>query len=175
MSRNLFTNGLVAATILSNLDTYGNLVTRGPVQPQIPDLPGPITDIDQRYINLGRVKIEGIDFDSSASELAGVGMGQLYARYNGTYYTKWDEEQIDGSIISRVANQYEASTTGLLPRYKHYATLNWSRGPWSATLGNLYQNGYTDCRRSTSTRTTSRSAEVEAFALGSVGHVHRFP
>jgi len=31
-----------------------------------------------------------------------------------------------------------------VPRYKQYAALTWTRGPWSATLGNLYQSSYVD-------------------------------
>jgi hypothetical protein len=32
---------------------------------------------------------------------------------------------------------YLQATTGLIPKWKHYATLTWQDGPWSATLGNL--------------------------------------
>ena len=32
----------------------------------------------------------------------------------------------------------------MVPRWKHYAQLNWNLGPWSATLGNTYQTGYID-------------------------------
>jgi iron complex outermembrane receptor protein len=35
-------------------------------------------------------------------------------------------------------------TTGVIPRWKHYASLAWERGPWSATLANTYQTSYTD-------------------------------
>ena len=53
-------------------------------------------------------------------------------------------QQPDGSFAGTVANQLGASTSGLIPRYKQYATITWENGPWSATLGNLHQNGYTD-------------------------------
>ena len=36
------------------------------------------------------------------------------------------------------------STSGIIPRYKQYATITWTRGPWSATLGNPYQSSYID-------------------------------
>ena len=39
------------------------LITRGPVRPQFPDLPGPITAIDQKYLNLGAVRIQGLDLE----------------------------------------------------------------------------------------------------------------
>lgn len=142
-TENLFSNGLSQSFILSNLDTYGYLVRRGPVQPQYPNLPGPITNIDQRYINVGRTQIEGIDINLAWNSPSG-DWGSVQARLNGTYYMTWDETQIDGSIIGRVANQYEASNTGVVPRYKQFATVTWLRGPWSVSLGNTYQSDYID-------------------------------
>ena len=40
-------NGVTASTILGDLDKYGSLVTRGPVDPAFPTLPGPIVAITQ--------------------------------------------------------------------------------------------------------------------------------
>ena len=142
-TENLFQNGLSQALILNNLGTYGNLVTRGPVQSQYPNLPGPIVDIDQRFINIGRTRIEGVDINLQAtSPLSQI--GRFKFTLNGTYYIKYDETQPDGSIIGRVANAYESSNTGVVPRYKQYANLTWSSGHWSATLGNTYQTNYID-------------------------------
>jgi iron complex outermembrane receptor protein len=50
----------------------------------------------------------------------------------------------EGNYAGTVSNQLNAAVSGLVPRYKQYATLTWTRGPWSATLGNLYQSSYTD-------------------------------
>ena len=130
-------------TILGDQTQYGNLITRGPVQPQYPTIPGPITRIDQRFINLGEVKIQGLDINLRAV-LPQTSFGRFTVNVDGTYYIKYDVQQPDGSFAGFVSNQYLAATTGVNPRYKQYATLNWAMGPWSATLGNLYQSDYID-------------------------------
>src|SRR5262245_44087464 len=56
-------NGVAASTILGDLDKYGYLVTRGPVDPAFPTLPGPIVSINQTNLNLGETKVAGIDID----------------------------------------------------------------------------------------------------------------
>jgi iron complex outermembrane receptor protein len=34
--------------------------------------------------------------------------------------------------------------TGIIPRWKHYASVTWDQGPWEASLANTYQTSYTD-------------------------------
>ncbi len=70
------TTGVPIATILGDLDQYGYLVTRGPVQPAFPTLPGPITSVYQHWINLGQTKIQGIDVDARF-KLARDGVGAV--------------------------------------------------------------------------------------------------
>ena len=53
-------------------------------------------------------------------------------------------QQTDGSFAGFVSNAYGASATGITPRWKSYTALNWNMGPWTATLANNYQSGYTD-------------------------------
>ncbi|HEX4882956.1 MAG TPA: TonB-dependent receptor [Casimicrobiaceae bacterium] len=141
--KDLFSNGPAIGTILNDLGTYGYLVTRGPVDPNFPTLPGRITSIDQRFVNIGEVRMDGFDVDLRA-RTENTRVGRFLFSLNGTYYRKYDVQQTDGSFAGTVANQLGASTSGLIPRYKQYATITWESGPWSATLGNLHQNGYTD-------------------------------
>lgn len=141
--KDLFSNGPAPLTILNNLGTFGNLVTRGPVDPAFPGIPGPITQIDQRFINIGRVKIDGYDIDIKATSPP-TPVGRFMFNLNGTYYRKYDVQQTDGTFLGQVSNQLNAATSGLIPRYKQYATVTWTRGPWSATLGNQYQSSYVD-------------------------------
>jgi iron complex outermembrane receptor protein len=136
-------NGPGAATILGSLDQFGNLVTRGPVQPQFPTLPGPITTIDQRYINLGETQIEGVDV-SMQYAFPETKAGRFRFSLAGTYLTKYDSQQIDGSFAGFVSNAFGAVATGISPRWKSYIALSWDNGPWSATLGNTYQSSYVD-------------------------------
>ena len=137
------TTGIGPAAILGDLAQYGYLVTRGPVQPQFPNLPGPITQIDQRFINLGRVRISGIDasFQYAAPRTA---MGRFRASLSGTYLIKYDIQQLDGSWAGFVSTSLFSPVTGVTPRWKSYQAIDWDSGPWSVHLGNTYQSSYTD-------------------------------
>jgi iron complex outermembrane receptor protein len=63
---------------------------------------------------------------------------------NGTYFIKYDVQQLDGSFAGFVSQQAGSATSGVTPRFKSYLQLNWQLGPWGATLGNTYQSGYGD-------------------------------
>jgi iron complex outermembrane recepter protein len=136
-------NGITPAVVLGDLNQYGSLVTRAAPDAQFPQLPGRIVNIDQRFINLGTVKIQGIDanlqytFPTSPA-------GRFRASMSGTYYLKYDVQQNDGSYASVVSNTFGSAVTGVSPRWKSYQSVTWDRGPWSVTLGNSYQSGYRD-------------------------------
>ena len=133
-------------TILNNQHLYGHLLSRGPVQPQFPSIPGPITQVDQRPVNIDEVNIEGFDVNIKATGPA-TGWGRFAFNLDGSYYMKYDVRNPDGTFRSVISNQTDAPTPGVSPRYRQYATLNWTLGPWSATLGNLYQSSYVDAGR----------------------------
>jgi len=137
------TTGIPTGTILGDLNQYGYLVTRGPVQPEWPTLPGPITSIYQHWTNLGGQKIQGLDVN-----LQGKGpvtdFGQFSLSANGTYYIQYQYQNTDGSWSGYVSNAFNAANVGITPRWKHYIALNWNYGPWAATLGNSYQTSYVD-------------------------------
>src|SRR5262249_35969695 len=38
---------------------------------------------------------------------------------------------------------------GAISRWRHYATIDWTSGPWGATLAQNFQNGYTEIDRLT--------------------------
>ena len=137
------TNGIPYATILGDLAQYGHLVTRGAPDPAYPGLPGRITDIDQTYINLGKVHVEGIDVDLSYTAPRR-SWGRVRLGLQGTYYIRYDTQNTDGTYTGNVSNQNGSVLTGVIPRWKHYASVTWESGPWSATLGNVYQASYGD-------------------------------
>lgn len=140
---NGITNGLPVTTILGNLSQYGNLVTRGPVDPNFPNLPGPIEHIEQGYINLGSTHIEGIDVETHY-KWPQMSWGRLRFDMSGTYYRRYDTQNLDGSYSGFVSNAFGSTVTGVIPRWKHYAVLSFDRGPWSMSLANSYQSAYTD-------------------------------
>jgi iron complex outermembrane receptor protein len=141
--KNLFSNGPTPETILADQATYGYLIQRGPVQPQFPNIPGPILNIDQRFINLGEVRIQGFDIDARA-QTPRFNWGRLAFALNGSYYSKYDVQQPDGSFAGFVSNAFQAAVSGITPRYKQYATLTWDYGPWTTTLGHNYTASYID-------------------------------
>jgi iron complex outermembrane receptor protein len=141
--KDLFVNGISPGTVLGDLGQYGSLVTRAAPDPTRPNLPGRITRIDQRFINIGEVKISGFDIDAVA-RLPQQPWGRIVFRLNGTYFSKYDVQQTDGTFAGFVANQYLAATTGINPRWKHYATATWEYGPWQTTLAQNFQTSYID-------------------------------
>ena len=62
----------------------------------------------------------------------------------GTFFQRADGQNTDGTYTGFISNQNGATTSGVTPRWKHYASLTWDSGPWSATLANLFQSAYID-------------------------------
>ena len=155
--KDTITNGVPAALILSDLPRYGHLVTRGPRSVAFPNLPGPITNIEQTNANLGETRVAGVDIDARISFAMGQ-QGKLSLQANGTYFSKFDTQNPDGTFTGNV-NAVNPATGGLIPRWRHVLSANWSRGNWDMTLTQNYQKGYTDLA-STVSETTPR---VDAY------------
>ena len=137
------TNGIPFTTVLGNLAQYGGLVTRGPVDPAFPNLPGRITAIQGTYLNLGAIHIEGLDLEAHWKGTAH-SWGRIRTDIGGTYYRRYDVQNTDGSYTGFVSNANGAVVTGITPRWRHYASVTWEQGPWAATLANSFQSEYTD-------------------------------
>ncbi len=140
---NAISTGPSTQTILGNLNNFGSYVTRGPVQPQFPNIPGPITNIQQTFVNLGNVHMEGVDATLSYRTPTSW-LGSFAFNVNGTYFIKYNTQNTDGSYSGGVSNAYGANGLGVIPRYKQYASVTWDTGPWSTTLGNTFQTSYVD-------------------------------
>jgi iron complex outermembrane receptor protein len=138
--------GISPAAILGDLDQFGNLVTRGPADPNFPDLPGRITQIDQTFINVGALRLQGLDIEGRYRTPVQP-WGRLAFGLAGTYYLTYDVQNPDRSYTGTVGTALGTITTGVIPRWKHYASVTWEQGPWSATLANTYQTSYTDQKR----------------------------
>jgi iron complex outermembrane receptor protein len=129
----------------ANYDQYAYLVERAAPDADNPGLPGRITNIVQRYVNQGSIHIVGWDA-SLKYAFPKADTGQFTFNMNGTYFSKYDYQLPNGAYLGQVANAGAPgiSNAGVIPRWKHYAQLNWNLGPWSATLGNTYQTSYID-------------------------------
>jgi iron complex outermembrane recepter protein len=134
--------GLNAKTILSEPQYY-YLIQRAPPDPQFPDLPGRITGLGEYYVNVSGVHVQGIDLDLRYLTPAAA-FGRVRFQLSGTYYIQYDTRNIDGSYTGAIATAYGAVSSGVIPRYRQYASATWEHGAWNATLANTYQAGYTD-------------------------------
>ncbi len=142
----IVSSGIPLNVILNNVTypTYSYLVTRQPSCPGGP--PCPISSINQLNVNFGKTRIQGFDVDLKLRSPPSA-WGRVTAEVQGTYYTRYDTQNPDGSYTSSISNHYTsvlAGTVGIIPRWRSYAPLTWEFGPWSATLANTYQSGYTD-------------------------------
>ncbi len=135
--------GLSQAFILANLGKYGAFVKRGPVDPAYPTLPGPILAIDQTNINSGETRVAGVDVDMRWRLGAG-DLGRFVLAFNGTYFIKYDNQNPDGTFNGAVGNLAQSTTGGVIPRWKTYQSITWSRGFWDLTGALSWQSGYWD-------------------------------
>ena len=119
--------------ILGNLKKYGSLVHR--------DEDGLIEWIDLQKENRGAQKADGLDL---ALTVRGIdtGLGRFGARVNGTYVLTSKIQNAPGDDY--VSNLNRFVTDGVVQRWRHTITLDWERGPVSASLQNTYSSGYTD-------------------------------
>jgi iron complex outermembrane receptor protein len=132
-------NGVPAAVILSDTVKYASLITRGA---PAGGLPGPIVNIDQTNINLGRTDLSGWDVDLRFSTGA-TPYGRFTLAGNGTYLSKYDTQNPDGSYTNAL-DTANNNTGGVIVRWKHYATLTWQAGAWTTVFSQSYQKRYTD-------------------------------
>lgn len=94
---------------------------------------GRIASIQQTNLNIGNIHLNGVDVDLKWRFYNGPN-GKLTARLYGTSYNKYDAQNTDGTY----SNQIDVGggiNQGLIPRWKHVATLDYDYGRWGATVG----------------------------------------
>ena len=139
---NQITNGLDAATILSDPVKYAALITRAAPDAANPGLPGHITNLNETNLNLGISRLSGLDFDVKWRLPAG-DWGKFTLGGSATYFIKYDGSNLDGTYSGGVdlPNQ---STGGLIPRFRSYLSVDWTLGPWNVNAAQTWQKGYHD-------------------------------
>jgi iron complex outermembrane receptor protein len=124
-----------------------------PGAPTPANVPCPIDYVIQYQQNLGKFSVQGIDLTGSVRFTP-----QVTARIEGTYITQYRYQQaIDGPYVDNVGKI--TADNGAIPRWRHYATVNWRSGPWGATLAQNFVLGYRDASD------TRRVASYETFDL----------
>jgi iron complex outermembrane receptor protein len=137
--------GISTATILGDPVRYSSYILRGTPDGNASGV-GSITGILQSLTNLGKTIVGGVDVDLKA-RVVNTAENKTTLRLNGTYISKYDQQNLDGSYTSAV-NQPSALGIGVVLRWRHTASATWESGAWAASLSQNYQVGYHDLRTS---------------------------
>ena len=154
--------GVGATAVLTDANSaaqYASLITRAPANG---GLPGQILSINQQNQNLFNARVQGIDLDFKL-RVPTAGVGSFTFGLNGTYFTRYDTQNADGSYTGNVA---DANIAGgpVIPRWKHIASVNWDYGPWIFSAVQNFQAAYNDVL-SRNTQQARRVGVYETFDL----------
>ncbi|NYE62501.1 iron complex outermembrane receptor protein [Duganella sp. 1224] len=100
-----------------------------------------LDDVSLITNNLGEVKTSGIDASVLWRAPSGP-YGTVSLQLDGTWVRKYDYQNERGGVFTENIGRYADASPVF--RWRHNATLTWSRGPWGASLTNRYVSGYTD-------------------------------
>jgi iron complex outermembrane receptor protein len=116
-------------------------VVRGPPQAPYPNLAGPIDYVIENQVNFGSIHTSGVDTDIrfAAPETS---LGQLAVWLTGTYTFDYSRAGINTTLFPTGVGT--RGPDGAIVRWRHYLTLDWSRGQWGATLTQTFQDGYNE-------------------------------
>jgi iron complex outermembrane receptor protein len=128
------------STIFEEYDRWApGYVVRKPPDADYPDLPGPIDYVVQYPANVGTIMTEGVDINLQWRGPA-TRVGQFSLVLNGTYVFEYEHSGYESALVPPGVGR--RGPDGAVARYRQYAQLGWSHGPWGATLANNYQSGY---------------------------------
>jgi len=119
--------------ILGNLGKYGGLVYR--------DEDELIDYIELRKENRGAQVARGLDLTVTVRGVD-TPVGRFGGRLNGTYVLSSKIQNAPGDAF--VSNLNKFVTDGVVQRWRHTASIDWDRGPFSASLQNTWSSGYED-------------------------------
>ena len=128
-----------ADTIFANFASYQSQIVRGPVQPDFPNLPGPIIDVLETTVNAGKQEVSGYDVDLQFRQPTQ--WGNFKAQLTGTYTDHYKQTDLASNTLIEFVGT-AAAPQGAISRWRHYATLGWDYGPWNVTAAQNYQLGY---------------------------------
>lgn len=132
---------LSGVTALAYPDRFADRIQRGLVDPAYPDLPGPLTQLDLRLINLGATRTSGVDVFLTWAAPA-QDWGRLQLGVQGTYVREWKTQFNGIDYVSALGD----ATSGLppVPRWRTTIMLDWSCQAWGATLVYQMSTGYVE-------------------------------
>ncbi|HLX23417.1 MAG TPA: TonB-dependent receptor [Usitatibacter sp.] len=136
--------GLNSATILAsaaNETQFASFIIRGAPDGNPSGL-GPIVSVIQTTSNLFKVKVQGWDMDVAFRPNIGAGQ-RLTMRLDGSYVQQFKRQNFDGSY-SNQADTALVAAGGIIPKWRHVASITYDRGPWEASVTQNFQDSYHD-------------------------------
>ena len=120
--------------------------------------------IELRKENRGGMKAAGLDL---TAEVRGIntGVGTFGVKLVGTLALS--AQQQTGNNDPYISNLGKFVTDGVVQRWRHRLTVDWSHGPFSLALANQYLSGYTDQNSAidTDSGTVVEPNRVKAYSL----------
>ena len=135
----------ITPDVILNDPQFAGLITRAAPDGTCPGCPGQIVNIQQTNLNFGQTNVQGLDADFKV-RFPAAAAGTFTVGLNGTYYLKYEIQNIDGTFtsINGQVSPIVNGAGGVIPRWRHYAYLDWARKPWNVTFANQYQSHYQD-------------------------------
>jgi iron complex outermembrane receptor protein len=96
---------------------------------------GNLDYVSAQFDNISNSDVKGVDLSVSAV-LARTSLGRFSGTLESTYMDSWKQGGTDFVGVY--------ASFGPVVRWRHSVTLDWDRGPWSASLTHLFQTGYRD-------------------------------
>jgi iron complex outermembrane receptor protein len=134
-------DGVPLDTITGDMVQWASYIERKPPDAQYPTLPGPIVSFVQYATNIGTYTTSGIDFDVRWRPEA-TAVGRFTLTLTGTYVLSYGHTGYESAAVPPGVGT--RGPDGAIARYRQYAQLDWSYGPWGATIANTYQSAYSE-------------------------------
>jgi len=125
--------------IFANYDRWAPThVFRRPPTASNPELPGPIDYLLNTPVNAGSKMTSGFDLEARWRSPSGA-WGRLAVSLAGTYVYRYEASEFEaaGPGTADLVNGI-----GAISRWRHYASFDWTRGAWGATLAQNFQLGH---------------------------------
>ncbi len=139
--QNTIIAGITPEEILGD-PQFADFVVR---EPDSDGLPGHISQINQLNLNFGETRVTGADLDVRY-RLPEMAIGRFTLNANGTYFKKFDIQNLDGSFqsVRGAVSPITNGVGGAIPKWHHYLSLGWDFREVNVTLAQNYQASYRD-------------------------------
>lgn len=114
---------------------------RGPADPTLGGIPGPITEVDSSLRNFAALKTSGLDLSVDV-RTPKADWGRLGVTLNGTYVIDYKTQAGSGAPFASAVGVF--TNDQVVQRWRHTLSFNFDRGPFGATLQQTFYLGYKD-------------------------------